>query len=56
MAYPSYERDVEEQLADALPALTQAALKLTIQGLHGLLTSCPNPTHEKMMVWLWTLV
>lgn len=54
MANPSYERDVEEQLAEALPVLGQATLKQDLAGLHRLLESCPTPVHQKFLIWLWT--
>ena len=50
-----YDRDVGEQLAEALPVLGQAALKHATDGIRSLLAACPNPTHQKLMIWLWTL-
>lgn len=49
-----HSREVEEQLAEALPILGGAALKQALAGLHELLAACPNPTHQKFMIWLWT--
>ena len=45
MAKSEYQRDVAEQLAEALPLLGLAALKRALVGLHRLLESCPNPPH-----------
>ena len=50
-----FQPDVWEQLAEALPLLGQATLKQALVGLHKLLARCPNPTHQKLMIWLWTL-
>jgi len=50
-----FRRDVNEQLAEALPALGEAALKHAVDGLAALLKSVPNPAHQKLLIWLWTL-
>lgn len=49
-----YDREVEEQLAEALPVLGQAVLKRALADLHRLLESCPNAAHQKFLIWLWT--
>ncbi len=49
-----YQRDVQEQLAEALPVLGHAALREAVSGLHELLALCPNPTHQKFLLWIWT--
>ncbi len=54
MAEGRYQREVEEQLAEALPVRGQAALKSALAGLHELLALCRNPTHQKSLLWLWT--
>jgi len=49
-----HSREIEEQLAEALPILGAAALQQALTGLHALLAACPNPVHQKFMIWLWT--
>ena len=41
-----YDREVEEQLAEALPVLGQAALKETLAGLRELLAGCAMRTRS----------
>jgi hypothetical protein len=50
-----YDREVGEQLAEALPVLGQAALRHATEGIRSLLAACPNPTHQKLMIWLWAV-
>lgn len=50
-----FRRDVNEQLAEALPALGEAAIKHAVDGLSALLKSVANPAHQKLLIWLWTL-
>lgn len=49
-----YDREVKEQLAEALPVLGQAVLKGALAGLHELLGGCANPARQKFLLWLWT--
>jgi hypothetical protein len=55
MSEPSCQRDVQEQLADALPVLGEAALKQALVGLHRLLDASRAPSHQKLLLWLWVL-
>ena len=55
MPQPPSRKDVEEQLAEALPVLNEAALRQTLTGLRTLLGSFHNTTHQKYLVWLWAL-
>ena len=50
-----YTRDVQEQLAEALSMLDQAAMKHTLASLNRLFSACPKPSHQKFLVWLWVL-
>lgn len=53
MASPVHAREVEEQLAEALPVLGQAALRQALGELQQMLSLCANPTYQMLLIWLW---
>ena len=53
MSDPPHGRDVDEQLAEALPVLGEAALKHAVTGLPDLLTVCRSPVLQKLLLWVW---
>ena len=53
MPDPTCRRDMDEQLAEALPVLGEAALRHAVAGLPDLLTVCRSPVLQKLLLWVW---
>lgn len=47
-------REVEEQLAEALPVLGRATLNHALVGLNELLSGVAAPPIQHLLIWLWT--
>ena len=46
-------RHLDEQLAEALPVLGEAAMKHAVVGLPDLLAVCRSPVVQKLLLWVW---